>query len=191
MSAIGTPGGKGRATRPPLDGPSLSTPHRSPFPTSLRPSLFHARPTPLSATYSPISAASSVATPAALTATARLQAPANTPASVSRTASAPAKNPFERLPASSFDSFVSSVTQRIKSALEPGELPSERRRREREEREREREKARQEREEAKRRRQEEDVFGEIRALGEQMGSDLQDEGAADGLLEVQLESTDL
>ncbi|KAK4330617.1 hypothetical protein RTBOTA2_006274 [Rhodotorula toruloides] len=186
MSTFGTPGGNRRATQPPLDGPSLATPHRSPFPTSLRPSLFHARPTPLSTTYSPVS---SVATPVTLAAAAQLQAPRNTPssASSSRTASAPAKNPFERLPASSFDNFVNSVTQRIKSALEPGELPSERRRREREEREREREKARREREEARRRKQEEDVFGEIRALGEEMGGE---EAAVGDLSEEQFDSTD-
>ncbi|CDR46204.1 hypothetical protein NBRC10512_004314 [Rhodotorula toruloides] len=186
MSTSGAPGGNRRATQPPLDGPSLATPHRSPFPTSLRPSLFHARPTPLSATYSPVS---SVATPVTLAAAAHLQAPHNTPSSAfsSRTTSAPAKNPFERLPASSFDSFVSSVTRRIKSALEPGELPSERRRREREEREREREKARREREEARRRKQEEDVFGEIRALGEEMRVE---DAAAGDLPEEQFNSTD-
>lgn len=187
MSTFGTPEGNGRATQPPLDGPSLATPHRSPFPTSLRPSLFHARSTPLSATYSPVS---STATPVTLAAAAHLQAPRNTPSSAfsSRTTSAPAKNPFERLPASSFDSFVSSVTRRIKSALEPGELPSERRRREREEREKERERARREREEARRRKQEEDVFGDIRALGEEMRGE---EAAAGDLSEEQFDSTDL
>ncbi|BGP35386.1 hypothetical protein JCM10296v2_007222 [Rhodotorula toruloides] len=165
MSTFRTPRGDRRATQPPLDGPSLATPHP---------------------TYSPVS---SVATPVTLAAASHLQAPRNTPSSAnsSRTTSAPAKNPFERLPASSFDGFVASVTQRIKSALEPGELPSERRRREREEREKERERARREREEARRRKQEEDVFGEIRALGEEMGDE---DAAAGDLSEEHFDSTD-
>ncbi|GAA5954808.1 hypothetical protein JCM10213_008946 [Rhodosporidiobolus nylandii] len=194
----------GRATQPPL-GPSLSTPHRSPYPSSLRPSLFHARPSPLVATTVSLSPATalaqptSYATPAAVHRAGRLVAPQNTPSSAyaprAATVSAPlpvpaakpASNPYDALPASAFDSFVSSLTSSIRSALTPpdAEAPSQRRKREREERQREREEAQAERERAQLEREEqrklreqeeleqemrareEDVFGEIKAVAAQ------------------------
>ncbi|GAA6008418.1 hypothetical protein JCM10207_000119 [Rhodosporidiobolus poonsookiae] len=193
-----------RPTQPPL-GPSLSTPHRSPYPTSLRPSLFQPRPSPLAgvalspatALATRVEATAMYATPKAVVAAGRLRAPQNTPASAysarsvvySDAAASPRsastlfagkRNPFEALPASAFDSFVSSLTTSIRSALTPAdtETPSQRRKREREERahereeaQRERERAQQEREERDRLEQEkerelmeQDVFGEIRAV---------------------------
>ncbi|GAA6034683.1 hypothetical protein JCM8097_001116 [Rhodosporidiobolus ruineniae] len=196
-----------RPTQPPL-GPSLSTPHRSPYPTSLRPSLFHARPSPLAATTSispdtALATQTTYGTPRTVVTAGRLHAPHNTPASaysvrsvvstaVATTATplplaldAPrpqpsGRNPYDVLPASAFDSFVSSLTTSIRSALAPPdvETPSQRRRREREERAREREEAQRARAEAARLKEEErerkereemeqDVFGEILAVGAQ------------------------
>ncbi|GAA5973940.1 hypothetical protein JCM11641_001232 [Rhodosporidiobolus odoratus] len=217
MSSYGTPSSSRtskRATQPPL-GPSLSTPHRSPYPSSLRPSLFHPRPSPsASAALSPATATATAshtlyATPYAVTAAGRLVAPQNTPSSAyaPRTSSslstssttlpislgtsnsATYKNPYEALPATAFDSFVSSLTSSIRSALAPvdSETPSQRRKREREDRLKEREEAQRLREEAQREREEraaaleqerqkevererenreEDVFGEILAVGD-------------------------
>ncbi|GAA5851175.1 hypothetical protein JCM8547_004155 [Rhodosporidiobolus lusitaniae] len=77
-----------RPTQPPL-GPTLSTPHRSPFPSALRPSLFNltSRPSPLSVASPALSPATALAThatygtPRPLAAASRLKAPQNTPSS--------------------------------------------------------------------------------------------------------------
>ncbi|GAA5998846.1 uncharacterized protein JCM10292_005741 [Rhodotorula paludigena] len=215
MASYGTPSQPRRPTQPPATGPSLATPHHRPspsspsYPTSLRPSLFHARPSPLSRAQVTHSPATAVATPPTLSAAARLSAPTNTPSSayLSRTlVASPAtststagpvprsklngighgssNNPFETLSAPAFDSFISSLTTSIRSALQPPvgvELPSVRRARERAERAKEREEAQRLREEAARERERrraeeeerrervesgaEDVFGQVRALG--------------------------
>lgn len=197
----GTP--RARPTQPPL-GPSLSTHHRSPYPTALRPSLFNPRPSPLASTsLSPATALATqgtYATPRPLAAASRLRPPQNTPSSAyssrllppssspaqtSIPKAAPGTNPFDVLPASAFDSFVSSLTTSIRSALQPvdSETPSQRRKREREERQKEREEARAQRAAAQKEREEraareeeeqlareakeQDVFGEIIAVADQ------------------------
>ncbi|GAA5821648.1 hypothetical protein JCM3770_003605 [Rhodotorula araucariae] len=201
MSTYGTPFHPSqrphRPTQPPATGPSLlSTPLRTP--TALRPSLFHPRGSPLSLSLSRSEPRTSVhLTPA--TATPRLAAPANTPASAQRAGALAGSNPFDALPAAAFDTFVSGLTSSIRAVLEPrarGELPLERRRREREERQRERDEAQRERErvrvereerraaeEARAKREEEDrrdVFGEVRGV----------DGADDDLVEDDISAAD-
>ncbi|GAA5904041.1 hypothetical protein JCM5296_002515 [Sporobolomyces johnsonii] len=180
-----------RATQAPLTNPSLpslSTPHRfSPYPTALRPSLFHSVPR-ARATALP---SPSFATPSS---SAAYAPPHNTPSSAfpparnSEFGKSPHRaahkgkhgNPFDRLSAPEFDNFVDSLTSSIRSVLagpvvEPASV---RRRREREERAREREVAQEERrrlaeerelqrerEEAELEAKEEDVFGEVKRVG--------------------------
>ncbi|KAL8284251.1 hypothetical protein RQP46_005000 [Phenoliferia psychrophenolica] len=108
----------GRASQPPVGGPSLASPS---VPASLRPSRFHPRASFLAQShpYAPFPSASpfafspSTATPPAA-AHAGHRAPHPTPLSAFRRRTS---NPFDVLSAPQFDSFVDGLTSSIRSAL--------------------------------------------------------------------------